>query len=256
VVARVSLEYSSWRCPRCGYVADDFVADLLDECPRCRADLTPTLVREDREFSWTGPDPSVEFVRGVLDPQRAHRIDPSLLEKPEALVDNSSVGNRPEPNGRVVEAVPNPRSRVFISYVRDDSTVIDRLTADLRKARLRPWVDRNDLAGGQRWKAAIRKAIQEGSGAVVCFSSHYSARQKTYMNEELTLMIDELRQRPIDKSWFIPVRLDDCTIPDRSIGGGETLHDLQRIDLFPDWDEGVRRIVAALRPPGGIKLFP
>lgn len=75
------------------------------------------------------------------------------------------------------------------------------------------------------------------------------------MNEELTLMIEELRQRPIDKSWFIPVRLDDCVIPDRPIGGGEYLHDLQRIDLFPDWDEGVRRIIAALRPPHVLKLI-
>ena len=157
--------------------------------------------------------------------------------------------------GETQQEMPDPRSRVFISYVRDDAVVVDRLAAALRKARLHPWVDRKDLAGGQRWKAAIRKAIQEGAGAVVCFSSHYSARQKTYMNEELTLMIEELRQRPTDKSWFIPVRLDDCTITDRSIGAGETLHDLQRIDLFPDWDDGVRRIVKALRPPPFVKLL-
>jgi len=66
------------------------------------------------------------------------------------------------------------------------------------------------------------------------------------MNEELTVAIEELRQRPSGKSWFIPVRLDECDIPDRKIGGDEKLTDLQRVDLFPDWDSGVRRILQAM----------
>ena len=69
------------------------------------------------------------------------------------------------------------------------------------------------------------------------------------MNEELTLAIDELRKRPVSKSWFIPVLLDPVAIPDREIGGGETLHDLQWVDLSTgprtvSWEEGIRRIVA------------
>jgi hypothetical protein len=58
---------------------------------------------------------------------------------------------------------------------------------------------------------------------VACFSREYAMRAKSYMNEELTLDIDELRQRPANKTWFIPVLLSDGDIPDRNIGAGETL---------------------------------
>ena len=217
-------------CPECD---ENFSVDRRS-CPTCGGRLIGTAVEEHREIRWSGGHLSADAISAALGSEM-HHPDPKIEW---------------EPQGTML----NLHSHVFISYVRDDAAVVDRLTAALRKARLHPWIDRKNLAGGQRWKAAIRNAIQEGAGAVVCFSNHYSARQKTYMNEELTLMIDELRQRPTDKSWFIPVRLDDCTIPDRSIGGGETLHDLQRIDLFPDWDAGVRQIVAALCPPPFVKL--
>lgn len=34
------------------------------------------------------------------------------------------------------------------------------------------------------------------------------------MNEELTLVIDEYRLRPPDKTWLVPVRLDDVELPE------------------------------------------
>lgn len=52
----------------------------------------------------------------------------------------------------------------------------------------------------------------------------------------------------MDRSWFIPVKLSECQIPDRSIGAGETLLDLQYVELFCDWDDGVSRIVAVIQP--------
>lgn len=62
------------------------------------------------------------------------------------------------------------------------------------------------------------------------------------MNEEITLAIEELRQKPPDRSWFIPVLLSDCEIPDREIGPGETLRDLQWVHLFEDWEGGLEKI--------------
>jgi HEAT repeat protein len=69
------------------------------------------------------------------------------------------------------------------------------------------------------------------------------------MNEELTLAIDELRQRPSNRSWFLPVLLSDSTaIPDRSIGGGETLASIQYVSLQDDWDEGIRKLLEVIQP--------
>ena len=62
------------------------------------------------------------------------------------------------------------------------------------------------------------------------------------MNKELIIAIEALHDRHIDKAWFIPVKLNECEIPDRSIGGGESLRDLQYIELHKDWDIGIQRI--------------
>jgi len=137
---------------------------------------------------------------------------------------------------------------VFVSYVREASAQVDQLAANLRQHGIQVWLDRDGIAAGQRWRDAIRKAISEGDLFIACFSSDYALRDQTYMNEELTFAIDELRQRPTDRSWFIPVSLDGTRIPKRNIGGGETLHDLQSVNLSRGWDAGVQRIVAVATP--------
>jgi len=67
------------------------------------------------------------------------------------------------------------------------------------------------------------------------------------MNEELVVAIEELRLRTADRAWFVPVRIDDGEVPARSIGGGETLHDLQWVDLVASWPAGVAAIALAAK---------
>ena len=90
----------------------------------------------------------------------------------------------------------------------------------LRSYRVEAWLDRNEILPGQRWKEAIRRAIRGGSYYLACFSQEYFDRDRSYMNEELTVAIEELRQRPTDRAWFIPVVLSGSGVPDRDIGGG------------------------------------
>lgn len=54
----------------------------------------------------------------------------------------------------------------------------------------------------------------------------------SYQNEELTEAIEQFRLRRPEDPWLIPVRFDECEIPDRDIGAGRTLASLQRTDLF------------------------
>jgi hypothetical protein len=86
---------------------------------------------------------------------------------------------------------------VFISYVREDSDKVDGLCAVLEAAGIPYWRDRKDLGPGDAWRAKIRSAIR--SGALVflaCFSDNSRAKDKSYMNEELTLAAEEFRQMP------------------------------------------------------------
>ena len=136
----------------------------------------------------------------------------------------------------------------FISYVREDSHHVDRLQRRLEEAGVRVWRDTADLWPGEDWRAKIRQAITDDALVfIACFSRQSLARAKTYQNEELTLAIEQLRMRAPDDPWLIPVRLDDCEIPNRDIGAGRTLTSIQRADLFGDRaDEGATRLVAAV----------
>lgn len=152
----------------------------------------------------------------------------------------------------ITTTLPDGRSlvrgqyHVFVSYVHDDTAAVDRLCEELSNQGIKVWLDRENIYPGERWRGAIRRAITEGAYFVACFSSAYSQRTKTYMNEELVLAIEELRQRPTDRVWFIPVKLSPCDIPDRDIGAGETLLDLQYVDLHSDWRHGVDRILTTM----------
>lgn len=138
-------------------------------------------------------------------------------------------------------------AHVFVSYLSSDYEKVEQLCRALEKRGVETWLDRDELQPGQRWKEEIKEAIKQGAFFLACFSSAYQSQQSTYMNEELLLAIEELRLRPTDRAWFIPVLLDSCEVPDRAIGGGESLRDLQWVDLSQNWATGVERLVKVLR---------
>ncbi len=143
-------------------------------------------------------------------------------------------------------------SHVFISYVNENWEAVDKICIKLKSHGIQVWLDKDEIKPGTRWKQAIRGAIRDGAFFIACFSEEYNKRDKTYMNEELTFAIEELRRRPTDRVWFIPVKLNECEIPDRDIGGGETLKDLQYVELYKDWDNSLQRIVDVIQPESSI----
>lgn len=139
-------------------------------------------------------------------------------------------------------------SHVFISYVRENSNLVDILYKELKRSGITVWLDRESVAPGEQWKSAIRKAIQNGAFFIACFSKEYNTRSKSYMNEELHLAIEELRLRSPYTKWFIPVLLSESAVPDWDIGGGVTLRDLNYVPLYENWNHNVNRIIGVIKP--------
>jgi hypothetical protein len=135
----------------------------------------------------------------------------------------------------------------FISYVRENQDVVDRLAKDLRNAGLTVWLDRDSIDPGARWKDAIKNAIRNGKFFIACFSKESNQRDRSYIREEITIAIEELRVRPSDKNWFIPVLLNDSTIPSRRISAVEDLSDIQAVKLYENWDDGLQRILRVMK---------
>lgn len=124
---------------------------------------------------------------------------------------------------------------VFVSYVREDSAAVDQLCAVLEAAKIPYWRDRTSLGPGDAWKAKIREAIRGGSLVfLACFSDNSRAKAQSYMNEELTLAVDEFRQMPPGRTWLIPVRFDAGDVPEWDLGAGRMLSDFNYCDLFGD----------------------
>lgn len=144
---------------------------------------------------------------------------------------------------------PAPTGHAFLSYVREDSDVIDRLENHLTAAGIAVWRDVRNLWPGDDWKREIRSAIETGSCAfVVCFSANSRAREETHQWEELTLAAESFRKRPPGKSWIYPVRLDDTRPPEFDLGAGRRLSDLNYLDFFgARQDDNAQRLVGAIK---------
>lgn len=142
-----------------------------------------------------------------------------------------------------------PAGHAFISHDPADSDMAAWLQGVLEAAGVRVWRDAVSLLPGHDRAAEIRRAI--GDGALVfiaCFSGQSLARRRSRQNEELLLAIEQLRMRQPSDPWLIPVRLDDCRIPDIDIGGGRTLTALEPADLFGDGAAlAADRVVASVR---------
>ena len=139
---------------------------------------------------------------------------------------------------------------MFISYVHENSHDVDLLQQTLESAGVRVWRDTADLWPGEDWRAKIRHAITADALVfVACFSRQSNAREVSYQNEELILAIEQLRRRRPGEPWLIPVRFDDCQIPEFDLGAGRTLASIQRADLFGDryHQDGARLVATVLR---------
>jgi hypothetical protein len=137
----------------------------------------------------------------------------------------------------------------FICHVCEDADHAEKLCGVLAGAGIPIWRDTANLWPGEDWRAKIRSAITRDTLVfLACFSRRSIGRVRSYQNEELALAIDELRLRRPGYPWLIPVRFDDCEVPDWEIGGGRTLGRLYQADLFgASYRENADRLVTAIK---------
>lgn len=136
-------------------------------------------------------------------------------------------------------------TKAFISYVREDSDVVQHLCRILRANGIDVWLDRDELEPGVRWKSAIENAIQDGVYFLSVFSRARQNKPISYANEELVVAVEQIRKKAFGTTWFIPIKIDDCDIEPRPIGGGETILDFQVCDLR-NWSKELSRLLKVL----------
>jgi hypothetical protein len=128
--------------------------------------------------------------------------------------------------------------KVFISYASDDRQTARKLYEDLKKAGVKPWMDMEDLLPGQDWKRTITQAIKESRFVIVLLSSN-SVLKRGFVQKELKYALDILDYYPDGDIFLIPVRIDNCEIP-------EMIKRVHFTDLFPSYEIGFKRILLSL----------
>jgi hypothetical protein len=169
--------------------------------------------------------------------------------------DNSSL-NTSAPMERQPEKLPAsaPQSIVgsefagsklipFLCYAKENSTGVREFRERLKtEAWVDPWFDEEDILPGQMWEESVTEAVHN-SHAVIIFLSSIAVRTEGFFHKELKLALDAAAEKPDGTIFIIPIRLDDCEVPER-------LLPYQYVDYFGDEahkDHVYSSLIAALK---------
>ncbi len=171
--------------------------------------------------------------------RRIARLLRQALEQ-GATVEIDGLGKFVPGGRRGVHFVGQTQPRVFIAYVQEDLSLIRKLYRAFERHGFRPWLDKKKLLPGQNWPRAIETAIQTSDFFVACFSRRATSKRGSF-HSELRYALNCASKVPLDEIFFIPLRLDDCVVPRR------ISRQVQYLDLFPEWDAGVSRVIDVIR---------
>ena len=146
---------------------------------------------------------------------------------------------------------------IFLAHASEDKDAVRELHARLVELGFRPWLDEIDLIPGQNWRIEIPKAIKDSDVFLACLSK-CSVRKQGYVQKEFRLALDTYAEKPPGSIYVIPVKLDDCEMPDLQLPQlGVSLQDIQWLDLWKQ--DGFDRLISALEHAlgkGGPKAVP
>lgn len=125
---------------------------------------------------------------------------------------------------------------VFLNYAREDAESVTDIYRRLREAGLRPWMDTQDIVGGEDWERSIRRALRRADFFVACLSRR-SSTKRGFLQKELKEALEIWKEKLPDDIYLIPARLEDCDLPS-ALGG------FHRVDLFEE--DGFARLFKAI----------
>jgi hypothetical protein len=127
------------------------------------------------------------------------------------------------------ESLVDTTPTLFLSYARSDVQQVEKIYQVLFRQGYKPWMDVHDIAGGEDWIHAINIAIDR-SELFVPILSNNSVNRRGMIIKEIQRALEKWRGMLPDDIYIIPIRLDDCPIP-------ELVQHLQVLD----WEAGKKK---------------
>jgi hypothetical protein len=116
--------------------------------------------------------------------------------------------------------------KIFISYSRSDRQAAEKMKSHLTAMAHTVWIDRDEITGGELWRAQIVEAIENCDTFILIISSS-SVRSK-YVLQELNIADSEGKR-------IIPAMIEPVEIPKEM---KLQLSGLQIINLAEDLEDG------------------
>lgn len=135
--------------------------------------------------------------------------------------------------------------QIFIAHANEDKPQVRELYTKLKQAGYKPWLDEEDLIPGLNWREEIPKALKSSDLFLACLSST-SIKKRGYIQREFKMAMDMLAEMPPGTIYLIPLKLDDCEIPElRQSEYGLNLRDLQWLDYWKP--NGFEKLIKAVQ---------
>lgn len=176
---------------------------------------------------------------GILKPERILKAVRRSLERGQTVEIDGLGTFRPKADGGY-EFMAQTEPQVFIAYVEEDLVLARRLRDRIAAAGCSPWMDKDKLIPGQNWPRAIRRAIEISDAFVACFSVRSSSMRGPFQSE-LRWALHCAQRMPLEETFVVPVRFEACGVP------RQIQERVQYVDLFPDWEAGVKKVIRAVR---------
>lgn len=125
----------------------------------------------------------------------------------------------------------------FLCHSSGDKPAVRNLYERLIAEGVEPWLDEEKILPGQDWNLEITKAVRATDSVIVCLSRG-SISKVGYVQKELKRILDVADEQPEGKIFVIPVKLEECELPER-------LRQVQAVNLFEQ--RGFERLMRALR---------
>lgn len=173
-----------------------------------------------------------------MTPEELARFIRTSLNR-EPVIEIDGLGHFARNSQGRIRLLKSNRPRAFVAYASEDGLAADRLCDALEQQGWSAWLDRRKLLPGQNWPRRIEDAIASSDCFIACFSTR-SVNKRGGFQAEVRYALDCARRVPLDDTFIVPVRLDDCRVPNRIQG------EIQYVDLFPDWNAGMQKVFGIL----------
>lgn len=151
--------------------------------------------------------------------------DEEKLDVFEEFIDEIESRILLSPSGHYQRNNTGERLSIFLSCANEDRSLVQELYKRLLVANFVPWVSFEDILPGEDWGLAIEKSLNRSDVILLCLSEA-AISNEGFLQREFKRVTRFQEQKPEGTIFTIPIRLDNCRLP-------ESIQNLQHLD-FPD----------------------